>query len=76
MVLCQCDTDSQWSKQKSWFSRATHGWVAANHNTSVISGEWIFDVWSGLYGQLSVAAVSQSYVFHEAIKCYKNMKIH
>ena len=36
-------TDSQWSKQKACFARATRMWLAVNHNTSVTSGECIRD---------------------------------
>ena len=35
------NTDSQWSKQKACFARATQVWLAVSHNTSVFSGEWI-----------------------------------
>ena len=33
------NTDSQWSKQEACFACATQVWLAANHNTSVTSGE-------------------------------------
>ena len=35
-----------------------------------------FDVRSVLHGQVSLAAVSQSYVIHEAMNGCKNLKIH
>ena len=35
------NTDSQWSKQKACFARATRVWLAVNHNTSVTAFEWI-----------------------------------
>ena len=35
------NTDSQWSKHEACFARATHVWLAVDHNTSVTSGEWI-----------------------------------
>ena len=36
------NTASQWSKQEVCFARATRLWLAVNHNTSGISGEWIW----------------------------------
>ena len=33
------NTDSQWSKQWTCFARATHVWLAVNHNTSITYGE-------------------------------------
>ena len=35
------NTDSKWSKQKACFARAVQVWLAANHNTSITSGELI-----------------------------------
>ena len=35
-----------------------------------------FDVRSILHGQVSLAAVNQIYVFHEAMNRSKNLKIH
>ena len=35
-----------------------------------------FDVRSILHGQVSLAAVNQIYVFHEAMNSSKNLKIH
>ena len=35
-----------------------------------------FDVGSVLHGQVSLVAVNQIYVFHEAMKGCKNLKIH
>ena len=33
------NTNSQWSKQKACFARATRVWLAVNHNPSVTPGE-------------------------------------
>ena len=63
--------DSQWSKQEACFTHATQVWL---NNTSVISGE--FDVRSILHGQVSLAAVNQIHVIHEAMNGCKNLKIH
>ena len=35
------NTNSQWSKQKACFARATRVWLAVNHNTSVTPSEWV-----------------------------------
>ena len=35
-----------------------------------------FDVRSVLHGQVSLVAVNQIYVIHEAMNGYKNLKIH
>ena len=70
------NTDSQWSTQEAiCFARATQVSLAVNHNTSVTSGERI-RVRSVLQGQVSLAAVNQIDVFHEAMNDCKNLKIH
>ena len=33
--------DSQWSKQEACFARVTWVWLAANHNTSITSGDLV-----------------------------------
>ena len=53
-------TDSQWSKQET--------------PVSLLANE--FDVQSILHGQVSLAAVNQIYVFHEAMNGCKNLKVH
>ena len=58
--------DSQWSKQEACFAHATRVWLAVNE----------FDVQSVLHGQVSLAAVNQIRVIHEAMKGCKNLKIH
>ena len=65
--------DSQWNKQEACLACATQVWLTVNHNTSVTSK---FDVRSILHGQVSLAAINQIYVFHEAMNCCKNLKVH
>ena len=69
------NTDSQWSKQEACFARATQVWLAVNHTTrvSLLANE--FDVRSVLHGQVSLAAVNQISVIHEAINGCENLKI-
>ena len=69
------NTDSQWSKQESCFALATQLWFTVNHNTSFTSGDE-FDFQSVMHGQVSLAAVNQICVFHEAMNGCKNLKIH
>ena len=69
------NTDSQWAKQEACFARAIQVWLAVNHNTSVTSGDE-FDVRSVLHVQVSLAAVNQICVIHEAMNCCKNLEIH
>ena len=57
---------SQWSKQKACFARATQVSFLANE----------FDVRSILYGQVSLAAVNQMHVIHEAMNGCKNLTNH
>ena len=66
------NTDSQRSKQEACFARATQEWLAVKHNTA--GNE--FDVRSVLHGQVSLAAVNQLYVVHEAKNGCKNLTIH
>ena len=47
------------ANRKLVFARATRVWLAINHNTRVTSGE--------LHGQMSLAAVNQIRLNHEAI---------
>ena len=63
------DRDSQWSKQKAFFARAKRVWLAVNHNTSVTFGntDTEFEVGSVLHRQVSLAAVRQICVIHEAM---------
>ena len=56
-------------------------WLAVNHKTSITSGELSllaneFDVQSVLHGQVSLAAVNEICVIHEAMNGYKNLKVH
>ena len=51
-------------------------WLAVNHNTSITSLSTEFDVPSVLHGQVSLAAVNQICIIHEAMNSYKNLKIH
>ena len=69
------NTESQWSKQEACFARATQVWLAVNYNTSVTSGELI-RCSKRMHGQVSLAAVNQLYVMHEAVKGCKTLKIH
>ena len=71
----QLEHYSQWSKQEACFAHATRVWVAVDHNSSNTSGKW-FDVQSVLHGQVSLAAVNQIWVIHEAMNGCKNLKIH
>ena len=67
--------DPQWSKPEACFAHATQMWLTINHNTSITSGE-CFDVRSVLHGQVSLEAVNQICVTHEAMNGCKNLKIH
>ena len=62
------NTDSQWSKQEACFACVTQVWLPVNYNTSVTSGE--------LHWQMSLVAVNQICVIHEAMKGCKNLKMH
>ena len=64
-------TDSQWSKQEARLTRATQVWLAV---VSLLVNK--FEILSVLHGQMSLAAVNQIYVIHEAKNSCKNLKIH
>ena len=72
------NTDSQWSTQKACFACATQVWltvkVSITTTVSLLGNE--FNVRRVLYGQVSLAAVNQIFVFHEAMNGCKNLKIH
>ena len=66
-------------------ARVTQVWLTVHQNTSATSGNE-FDIHIILHGQVSLAAVNQIYVFHEAIKrlqkskdlfntCFENVNI-
>ena len=61
--------DSQWDKQEACFARTTQVWLAV----SLLVNE--FDVRSALHGQVSIAAVNQTYDIHEAMNGCKNLNI-
>ena len=69
------NTDSQRSKQEACFARATRVWLAINHNTCVPYGECV-RCSKRIAGQMSLTAVNQICVIHEAMKGCKNLKIH
>ena len=64
--------DSQWIKQEVCFAHATQ--VSIKTPVSLLANE--FDVRSILHGQVSLAAVNQISVVHEAMNGCKNLKIH
>ena len=68
------NTDRQWSKQEACFARATQVWLVIKTPVPLLANE--FDARSLLHGQVSLAAVNQMYVFHEAMNGCKNLKIH
>ena len=65
--------DSQWSKQEACFAHVT-----PVNNTSITSQVQTneFNVQSKLHRQVSLAAVNQICVIHEAMNGCKNLKIH
>ena len=65
--------DSQWSKQEACFVCAKQVWLAIAIPMSPLANE--FDVQSILHRQVSLVAVNHIYVFHEAMKGCKNLKI-
>ena len=67
------NTDSQWSKQEACFAGGT-GSLAITTPVSLLAKE--FDVLRVMHGQVSLAAVNQIYVIHEAMNGFKNLKIH
>ena len=54
--------------------RLVCGSLSITPPVSLLANE--FDVRSVLHGQVSLAAVNQIYVIHEAMKGYKNLMIH
>ena len=83
--MLECKTESgtvsvntvkQWSKQEACFGRTTQVWLAVNHNTivSLLANEFV--VRSVLHGEVSLVAINLIYVFHEAMNCCENLKIH
>ena len=69
------NTDSQWPKQYTCFAHAIQVWLLSiTTPMSLLANE--FDVRSVLRGQVSLAAVNQICVFHEAMNGCKNLKIH
>ena len=68
-VIASVSMDSQWSKQEACFAPATR---ALTTPVSVLANE--FDVQSILHRQVSLAAVNQIYVFHEAMNGCKKSK--
>ena len=66
------NTESQWSNQETCFARETQMWLAVNHDTRITSGNE-FDVRTVLHQQVSLAAVNQICVIHEAITVAKNL---
>ena len=66
------NTDSQWSKQEACFARATQMWLSITTPVSHLANE--FDVRIELHGQVSLAAVNQIFVIHEAMNGLKKSK--
>ena len=64
-------TDSQWSKHACLASVTR---VSITTPVSLLGNE--FDVRSVMHRQVSLAAVNQICVFHEAMNGCKNLKIH
>ena len=85
MVLSECkwksgtaslNKDSQWSKQEAccFHMRLRCGSLSITTPVSLLAYE--FDVRSVLHGRVSLAAVNQICVIHEAMNGSKNLKIH
>ena len=70
------NTESQWSKQEACFACALLrcGLLFITIPVSHLANE--FDVGRPLHGQVSLAAVNQVCVIHEAMNGCKNLKIH
>ena len=67
------NTDNQWSKQRLVLHVCLRcGSLSITTPVSFLANE--FDVGSALHGQVSLAAVNQIYVFHEAMNDCKNLK--
>ena len=80
------NTNSQWSEQEACLHmQLRRGSLSLKTSESVLANE--FDVRSDLHGQMSLAAVNQIYVIHEAMNgckkkskgslkaCFKNVNI-
>ena len=85
----QCEHGQPMEQTKSLFcthnsgvARATQVWLAQLRCGSLLITTPVsdlaneFDVRSVLYGQVSLAAVSQLCIIHEAMNGFKNLKIH
>ena len=69
------NSNSQWSKQEACFERANRcGSLSITTPLSFLANE--FYVRSVLHGQVSLEAINQIYVIHEAMNGCKNLKIH
>ena len=69
------NTDSQWNKQEAFLHVLLRcGSLSITTPVSLLVNE--FDVRSVLHGQVSLAAVNQIYVIHEAVNSCKYLKIH
>ena len=65
------NTDSQWCKQESCYALGC-GSLSITTPVSFLANE--FDVGCILHGQVSLEAVNQIYVFHEAMNGCKKSK--
>ena len=69
------NTDSQWSNKKLVLHvRLGYGSLSFTTPVSLLANE--FDVQSVLHGQMSLAAVNQICVIHQAMNGCKILKIH
>ena len=75
-VLLECKTEKGNSKQEAFFlhMRLRCGSLSITTPESLLANE--FSVLSVLHGQVSLAAVNQIYVIHEAMNVCKNLKIY
>ena len=69
-------TDSQWSEQKICLARRAtwRSLLSITIPVSLLANE-LYDR-SVLHGQVSLAAVNQVYLFHQAMNGCKNLKMH
>ena len=67
-------TANETNKRLLLHMRLRCGSLSITTPVSLLANE--FDVLSVLHGQVSLAAVSQSYVIHEAMNDCKSLKIH
>ena len=68
------NTGCQWNKQEDFLHvRRRCGSLSITKSVSLLANE--FDVRSVLHGHVSLAAVNQMYVVHEAINGCKNIMI-